>query len=216
MSTMKLIVFTMACFCVCAQAQAPKETLAVYSRNAGFDNLTQQSLHKELTRLLSPTGVQLVWRNESDRTREEIGRLVVGTFEGDCTVENLPSFSDWTRGKILAESAISDGRILPYFKVDCARLIRILGPTLQPLSVPSRKTLLGRALARVIAHEIYHILAQTPDHETRGLSKAQFSLRDLTASEFELSPSSVQRIRTAFRDRPSVPVAGLLPVAARR
>jgi hypothetical protein len=218
MSATKLVVLTMLCFCVCANAQTPGETLAFYSRNdAGLDGLTQHSLQKELTRLLSPAGIQLAWRNENDKAREEMGRLVVGTFDGDCSVENLPSLSSWPHGMKLAESAISDGRILPYFKVDCSRVIRMLAPRLQVLNVPSRESLLGQALARVIAHEIYHVLAQTPDHEPQGLSKAQFSLKDLTADRFELSASSLLRIRMATRPQQTLPIAGLvLPAAAGR
>ena len=37
-------------------------------------------------------------------------------------------------------------------------------------------SVLGRALARVIAHEIDHIVAGTPDHQETGLAKAIFSL----------------------------------------
>jgi hypothetical protein len=218
MSATKLVLFIMVCFCVCADAQTPAETLAIYSRNASrLDSLTQHSLYQELTRLMSPAGIQLSWRNESDKAREEMGRLVVGTFDGDCSVGSLPSLSSWPRGMTLAESAISDGRILPYFKVDCSRVIRVLAPRLRALSVPSRETLLGQALARVIAHEIYHILAQTSDHDSRGLSKAQFSLKDLTADQFELSPASLLRIRMASRQRQPLPIAGLvLPAAATR
>jgi len=218
MSATKLIVFTMLCFSVCAHAQTPGETLAVYSRNAtGLDGLTELSLHQELARLLSPAGIELAWRKQSDTSREEMGHLVVGTFDGDCSVESLPSLSSWPHGMTLGESAISDGRILPYFKVDCSRVVRMLAPRLQALSVPSRATLLGRALARVMAHEIYHIVAQTSDHEPRGLSKAQLTLSDLTGGQIEFSSSSLLRIRMAARQRQSLPIAGLfLPVAAKR
>lgn len=210
----RLVVFTMLCFSVCAHAQT--QTLAVYSHHApGFDSLTQHSLDQELTRLLSPAGIELAWRNEAREAREEMGRSIVGTFDGSCSVESLPSYpSDHTNSLALAESAMSDGRVIPYFNVDCPRVIRALAPTLQHLSVPFRHAVLGRALARVIAHEIYHILAQTADHEEFGLGKAQLSLKDLTSSKFDLSPNSLRRIRAAIQAVPPVPVAGL--VAPRR
>jgi hypothetical protein len=214
MSAAKLVVFTMVCFSVCAHAKT--QTLAVYSRNsAQLDSRTQHSLGEELTRLLSPAGVQIVWRDETRASRQEMGRLVVGTFDGNCSVENLlstPSASP--TGVTLAQSSLSNGRILPYFTVDCPRVIRTLAPTLQHVSVPVRDALLGRALARVIAHEIYHILAQTADHEESGLSKAQLSLSDLTASKFEFSPDSLRRIRASIHSMPTVPVAALLSLHA--
>ena len=84
---------------------------------------------------------------------------------------------------------------------------------LEPLSPPLRQAVLGRALARVIAHEIYHILAETTDHADTGIAKAQMTFKDLTADGFDLSPTSLQRIRAAYRQAPAavVPIAGLVP-----
>ena len=209
MSAAKLVVCTMLCLLFCASAQA--QSLTVYSRSAsGLDSVTQNSLNQELARLLTPAGIHLAWRNEGQETREEEGRLIVGSFDGSCSTETLPMNSDSHERTTLAQTSISDGRIIPYFNVDCPRVIRTLAPTLQHLSVPFRDALLGRALARVIAHEIYHILAQTRDHEDSGLSKAQLSLADLTADKFELSPDSLRRIRASIQTMPPVPVAGLV------
>jgi hypothetical protein len=214
MSAAKLVVFTMLCFSVCAHAQT--ETLAVYSNSTpALDSITQNALDQELTRLLSPAGIQPVWRNQTRLPREEMGRLVVGRFEGNCFAETLSSFPRLrTQGAAFAETSISNGRILPYFSVDCARVIRTLAPTLQHLSVPFRNALLGRALARVIAHEIYHIFAQTTDHEESGLTKATLSLADLTANRFEFTPDSLRKIRASIHSTPPIPVAALaVPVA---
>src|SRR5262249_13086397 len=88
----------------------------------------------------------------------------------------------------LADTSISNGHVLPFFRVDCPRLIRMLGSQLEP-------SVLGRALARVIAHEIYHIVARTTDHQQNGVAKAVFSLRDLTAARFELDAWSLELMR---------------------
>ena len=210
MSAAKLVVFTMVCFSVYANAQT--QTLAVYFHSSPeLDSLTQHSLDQELARLLSPAGIQVAWRDETRETREEMGRLVVGRFDGNCSVETLPSESLGSSETVtLAESALSDGHIIPYFNVDCPRVIRMLAPTLRHLSVPFRNAALGRALARVMAHELYHILAQTADHDETGISKAQLSSKDLTANRFELSPHSLQRIRASVQTMPRVPVAGRL------
>lgn len=209
MSAAKLVACTMLCLALCGNAHA--QSLTVYSRTAdSLDSRTQYSLNQELTRLLSPAGIHLDWKSETQDTREEEGRLIVGSFNGSCSSESLPAYSDSTESATLAQTSISDGRILPYFSVDCPRVIRTLAPTLRHLSVPFRDALLGRALARVIAHEIYHILAQTPDHEESGLSKAQLSFADLTVDRFELSPDSLRRIRASIQTARPVPVAGLV------
>jgi hypothetical protein len=212
MAAAKLVVITMLCFCVCAHAQT--RPLAVYPGHAeGLDSTTTHSLDQELKRLLSPAGVDITWRANGEGSREQEGRMVVGTFAGKCSVETIAirraSPSDI---RTLAETSISNGRILPYFTVDCDHVIRTLAPMLEPLSPPLRQSVLGRALARVIAHEIYHILAETTDHADTGVAKAQMNFRDLTTDHFDLSPTSLQRIRAAYRPGPAAaaPIAGLM------
>ena len=214
MSVAKLVVCTVLCVCFSLCAQAQTTSLAVHPiHDTGLDTLTSHFLQQELDRLLSPAEIKLLWQypERAGIKPEQTDRLIVGTFEGNCSASTIPWFSGVSpNGKVLAETSVSDGRILPYFTVDCARVIRTLAPTLQPLSLPARNALLGRALARVIGHEIYHILAGTPDHDDAGVAKAQLSLRELTATRFDLSPASLRRIRGSHpSEPPAVPMAGL-------
>jgi hypothetical protein len=57
--------------------------------------------------------------------------------------------------------------------------------------------MVGRALARVIGHELYHILARTCQHPNAGLAKAAFSLDDLTAPGMNFDATSLGRISRA-------------------
>ena len=215
----KLVVLTMLCFCVCANAQT--RPLVVYpGHGETLDSVATHSLEHELKRVMAPAGIDLTWRGNADRTQtyQETGRIIVGSFAGSCSVETLSNAQAASPAKlILAEASVSLGRVLPYFTVDCNRVVRTLIPMLQPLSPPMRQTILGRALARVIAHEIYHILAETTEHEDAGLAKAKLTFHDLTAPGIELSPASLQRIRAAYRmGPPVVPVAGLVHLDSKR
>jgi hypothetical protein len=197
--------FAILCFSICATAQT--RTLEVYpGPGNGLASVSVHSIELELKRLLAPAGIVPVWRKASGKAdgNVEVERLVVGAFEGDCSVETLTRASATAiRASTLADTSVSNNRILPYFRVDCARVIRALAPTLQPLSVPFREAIFGRAIARVIAHEIYHILAQTTDHQDSGVAKAQLSLGDLTAIRFDLSPASLRRMQPS--DLPGTP-----------
>jgi hypothetical protein len=208
----KLVLLTMMCFCVCANAQT--RPVVVYpGHGETLDSIANHSLEQELKRVVAPAGIDLTWRSDADRrqTHEETGRIIVGNFAGNCSVETISNAPLASPKKLaLAEASVSLGRVLPYFTVDCDRVIRTLTPILQPLSPPMRQTILGRALARVIAHEIYHILAETTGHEDAGLAKAKLTFHDLTAPGIALSPSSLQRIRAAYRvEPPAVPVVVL-------
>src|SRR5205809_710381 len=80
------------------------------------------------------------------------------------------------------------------------RLIQVLGR-----SIDSR--VLGRALARVIAHELYHIVAGTADHQDSGVAKAVFSAQDLTDIRFEFDSASISRMQLS-------PLAGFSDISA--
>src|SRR5262245_35316646 len=178
----------------CADAQA--SMLALYMEPPrGLDFETSQTMRVELRRLLEPAGLEVAWKNLADRKAgEDFELVVVASFEGSCAPDAVaPALAV---AASLADTSISSGRVLPFFRVDCPRLIRMLGSQLEP-------SVLGRALARVIAHEIYHIVARTTDHQQNGVAKAVFSLRDLTATRFELDAWSLALMRPVPVVRPS-------------
>ena len=173
--------------CVSFCANAETRTLALYLTPArGLDVEATRVMHDELQQLLAPAGIDVAWKSLADRKPGENFDLVaVTTFDGNCAGEQV------ARGPIvasLADTSIADGHILPFFRIDCNLLMRVLGSRVEA-------PVLGRALARVAAHEIYHIVAQTTDHQDAGIAKATFSVRDLTAPRFELDAWSLIRMR---------------------
>jgi hypothetical protein len=212
MSAAVRVVFAIFCFSVCAYAQT--RTLAVYSDAAQhLDSSATHALQTELQRVLAPAGIETISLQSGPKRAElpEVQLAVVGTFQGDCSVEALPNKSGRViRTTTLAESSVSNGRVLPYFRVDCDQVIRTLTPALRPLSVPMREAILGRALARTIAHEIYHILGQTTGHDKSGIAKASLSLSDLFSSQFDFNPESLRRMQSPASPKPSKDVLAVL------
>jgi len=190
-------VFAIFCFSVCAHAQT--RTLAVYSGPARhLDSSAMHILQIELQRVLAPAGIDVTWIQPGlDKSEHpEVQLAVVGNFEGDCSVENLPDQQGRSiQTRTLAESSVSSGHVLPYFRVDCTHIIRTLSPGLRSLNVPMREGILGRALARAIAHELYHILAQTTGHENSGIAKASLSMSDLFSTKFDFNSESLRRMQ---------------------
>ena len=169
---------------VCSQAQT--RTLALYAGSArGLDTESAAAMRTELQRLLAPAGIELSWKDVSDRrTGEDFELLAVASFEGSCSPSGPTSMPVNVK---LADTSITDGHILPFFRVDCTRVVQLLGS--QPDS-----SIVGRALGRVIAHEIYHIVGQTAEHHDTGVAKAVFSARDLRNPRFEFDPWSLARM----------------------
>jgi hypothetical protein len=162
-------------------------TLALYSGPVrGLSVEARKAMQAELQKLLDPAEIQIVWKDSAERkSGEDFELIAVSSFDGSCSPSEVVPASITTS---LADTSISNGRILPFFRVDCTRVIQMLGRS-------ADAQVLGRALARVIAHELYHIVAGTTDHQENGVAKAAFSTRDLSDARFEFDNSSISRMR---------------------
>jgi hypothetical protein len=169
-------------------AQAQTRTLALYADIPhDLDPESNRVMHDELQRLVAPAGIEIIWRGMADRKQGETFDLVaVTSFAGSCAAYNYVSVVP--AAVSLADTSISDGHVLPFFRIDCSRVVGMLGSQPEP-------AVLGRALARVAAHEVYHIVAQTAEHQEKGIAKASFSTRDLTATRFDLDAWSLTLMR---------------------
>lgn len=186
------------CVSLCANAQT--RTLALYAGPApGLDLEAALVMRTELRNLLLPADIQVVWKNLADRKAgDTFDLLAVSSFEGSCAIGETASAA---AGASLADTSISNGHILPFFRIDCTRVISMLPQDVKP-------AILGRALARIAAHEIYHIVAQTTEHQKNGVAKAILSSQDLTANRLELDALTVARMRPPSNTPPSQIVSG--------
>ena len=136
--------------------------------------------------LMEPAGFAVEWKNMSERRAgEDYAHLATVDFKGGCAVNsaNAPSNSAGDL-RSLASTAVVDGQVLPFSTVNCDALRKVLGPALSSAPWSDRPAIFGRAAARVLAHELFHMLAQTKSHSVQGVSKACFGLSDLTAAQF--------------------------------
>jgi hypothetical protein len=58
-----------------------------------------------------------------------------------------------------------------------------------------RDEVFGRAMGRVVAHELYHILGRTIQHTHHGVSKALQSPFDLVKDDYRLDKDALQWLR---------------------
>jgi hypothetical protein len=147
----------------------------------GQSAATLKYMRQELTSLMHQAGYRLVLRDLHDRDNADAETLVIVELNGSCAMPaGFPPASDTApRSKSLATTAITDGRVLPFSAVECAALTRLLQPALMKQPGAQRDFLYGRALARVIAHELHHGVARTPCHAHFGIAKRAFSPADL-------------------------------------
>ncbi|MGD0872911.1 MAG: hypothetical protein ABSB88_25480 [Bryobacteraceae bacterium] len=152
------------------------------------------SLRTELDSIMAPAGLQFEWRALADSSAEVTAELAVVSFKGRCDSTSLPPHS--TNPGALGWTHISDGVILPFTDLDCGGLRAFLGEQLLALARGDRDAALGRALGRVLAHELYHIFANTTRHAPDGIGKPAYSVEDLLSADFRFAKREALAMRS--------------------
>ncbi len=161
-------------------------------------------MQDELRSIMAPLALEFSWR-ELDPVRggKVVPELAVITFCGRCTADGLMPLAS-TSGP-LGWTHISDGDILPFAEVDCDGIRAFLQKPLLALRPAERETRFGRAVARVLAHELYHIFAGTTHHASCGVAKSGFTVRDLLEPGFRFQEQALRSFQqTRLRDHNDV------------
>lgn len=164
----------------------------------------RHALEDEVESLMGPLGRHFVWRSISGVKGHEISsELAVLTFKGHCNVENLilkevhPGALGWTH--------VSDGAILPFAEIDCDRVRNFVQKELLFRKPYEREEIFGRAIARVVVHELYHIFGNTPHHGSDGVAKAAYTVSELLADDFVFEEAQCKTLRTNAPPKTIVP-----------
>jgi hypothetical protein len=159
-------------------------------------------MQAEVHRIMKPSGLSFDWRSlDSVRVGDTFSDLIVVRFHGNCiSTDNEPfygMYSPEAQAAALASTATDGRRVLPYSRVACDELKRFIAP----LTRGSRRAdeTFGCALGRVVAHEMYHIFAETVGHTQRGVAQRAYRPGDLVAPAFHLEPQETEVLRIFAR-----------------
>jgi len=152
------------------------------------------AVREELDQIMGPIGFHFTWRSLAAVRGNEVSvELAVITFKGRCDISSLgvrsiqPGALGWTH--------VSDGNILPFSDVDCDRIRGFIQGALQMISKEDREEAFGRAVGRVLAHELYHIFANSQKHGSCGVTKESYTVQDLMSDEFGFTDSASVALR---------------------
>jgi hypothetical protein len=180
----------------------PHRRLVVYLKTAaGQPQPPADEMKREVDALMEGAGYTVSWRSPGDFGQDEgDAAVIVSEFQGICEVPRPGTIlAPPEAGAILGSTAVSDGAVLPFIGVDCVTLARLLAPAL-PGVAARRNFLYGRALGRVVAHELFHALTGTREHDDSGVAKHSFRASDILAEHFEFDLATLKR----FRESPAV------------
>ncbi len=172
-----------------------KVTLAVY-HDGDFERPALDAMRAETSALLREAGSNLIWKDASLPASNSIAaeRLIVVRLNGAC------EYHPWGFGHLARKAYASvheqHGVILPFVDVDCGKVLSSVSRLLC-FEAPARAQLLfGQALGRVVAHELYHILAQTNLHTAVGVTKASLSPEELIRDPLKFDEQAIKAIKS--------------------
>jgi hypothetical protein len=136
-------------------------------------------MKREFEGIMKQSGVTFDWRMPSEVQGQSFANLVVVQFKGKCVLQPVGYLYD-ERGP-LAFTHSSDGDILPFSEVACDKVAASVRGAMFGGDYAHADLLMGRALGRVMAHELIHILRNSKNHDRDGVAKMALSGVELIA-----------------------------------
>jgi hypothetical protein len=157
------------------------------------------SIRDELAKIMLPTGLAFKWSSMAEsKSNEPSVKLAVVHFTGYCDVVNLATTNP--RSGALGWTHITDGVILPFSDIDCDGIRAFVRTDLLARPKEDHQEVFGRAVGRVLAHELYHIFAHTSRHGSHGVAKPYYSPQELLSRSFQFEQKECDELRTYSSD----------------
>jgi len=176
-----------------------------------FDNAPSEqifdALQAEVNQVLDPTGVHLTWMRlpaEGDTIWTDVA---VVSFRGNCQLQ--PRRVNQPPADRLGWTHIQNGEVIPFADIDCTAIAVYLQTQLAALPAKSRQAALGRAIGRVLSHELLHIFSRAKSHSSEGVDHPTLKPAELTEEQPHLADDL--RILKTTSGHPPQPSTGSAP-----
>lgn len=134
-------------------------------------------MKREVEAVMKTSGLSFDWRTRAEAGASSFDNLVVVRFKGKCVLEPAGYLYD-ERGP-LAFTYSTAGDIQPYSEVACDKVTAAVRSAMSGGDFARADVLFGRALGRVVAHEMMHMLAKSDEHAHSGVGRSTLSGRTL-------------------------------------
>src|ERR1017187_3288180 len=149
-------------------------------------------MKREFAGIMKDTAVRFDFRSRSQASQETLSDLVLVRFKGKCVLDPVGYLYD-ERGP-MAFTYSTDGACQPFSEVACDKVTSAVRSAMSGSDFANADVLLGRALGRVLAHEVVHMLSKSGAHGHTGVAKTALSGSQLIAPELRLEPQDVARL----------------------
>src|SRR5260370_15351929 len=145
-------------------------------------------MRREAASILKRSGLALDWRVG---TNTEVFQepLVIVKLKGQCDMQG--PILQVKRGP-LGWTHSADGALLPFSELACDNIRHAVQSAMRADDYPRADLLLGRAMGRVVAHELYHIVGATSGHGHEGVGRPALSGEPLIGDRLDLHPAYIE------------------------
>ena len=178
----------------------PQQIVVLAAFDRSPDMAAVESMEQETARVFSGAGVTLAWRPGNQLNIMPASAPTVSVqFHGACRLEpNAISVAiDGPMGWVESQ----EGDIRPFIEADCDRIAAMVWQDRGTLPLPLVVRAYGRALGRVLAHELYHYVTQSAVHNQSDLVRHAMTSRDLMLPEVQFTVTEVEALRKAMSAR---------------
>jgi hypothetical protein len=167
----------------------------VFDFNGPHSAQSVDAMKRETQGILKDARVHLDWIAREDAVNNSFADLVVVRFKGTCELPPPPLYDELGEIGPLASTFETDGQVQPFSEVSCDRVGAFVRSGLRGRDFQKADLLIGRALGRVVAHELVHMLTGAKEHSHEGVFKPGLTVEQLVAGELPLSPGDIERLR---------------------
>lgn len=158
-------------------------TMVVQSENP-IDPRAFEEMQREMNRLLAKTERRVEFKDRREiQPGVDVADLTVVKFRGNCRMAVEPVYLD-ERGP-LAFAHVSDGDVLPFAEVLCDRVRKAAQSAMHGGDFAKAQQLMGRAMARVLAHELWHVRTNSTGHQKTGVARHALSGKQLIGERLD-------------------------------
>jgi hypothetical protein len=149
-------------------------------------------MKREFAGIMKDTALRFDFRWRNEASKEALSDLLVVRFTGKCVLDPAGYLYD-ERGP-MAFTYSTDGVVQPFSEVACDKVTSAVRSAMFGGDFGNADVLLGRALGRVLAHEVVHILSKSGAHGRTGVARTSLSGSQLIAPQLRLEAADVERI----------------------
>lgn len=167
----------------------------VLRSDAAVSTEVLNAMESEVESLVEPSSIRLTWTSAT--AGDVYDRVAVVRLRGACRADApllAPTQTEKQGYVPLGQTQVVDGKVLPFAAVRCDAIRKLIARDLVLQPSYEREDLFGRALGRVLAHELYHILLRTTRHGSQGLARPALSSIDLVADRDNFAPADEQKL----------------------